>query len=103
MELEQIGNRKLRSTSAAQLKESRSKYAELIRAMRRAESRMDPVLAVFRDHVLFLKHNLNAQAIASLKSELTAIETDVAGLIREMEVSIARSQAFIEDMELVGA
>jgi hypothetical protein len=28
---------------------------------------MDPVLAAFHDQVLFLKHNLNARAIASLK------------------------------------
>ncbi|MFP6836641.1 MAG: DUF2959 family protein [Pseudomonadales bacterium] len=65
------------------------------RVERRSPSRQAAI-----DHVLFLKHNLNAQAIASLKSELTSIASDVAGLIREMEASIARSQAFIRDMEL---
>ncbi|MDH3642982.1 MAG: DUF2959 domain-containing protein [Gammaproteobacteria bacterium] len=99
-EIEMIGNAKLKRSSASQLKASERKYAELIRGMRRAEAKMTPVLNTFRDHVLFLKHNLNAQAIASLKSELTSIESDVAGLIREMETSIARSQAFIEEMEL---
>jgi len=100
-EIEMIGNPKLKRASAKQLKTSERKYTELIRGMRRAEARMTPVLNTFRDHVLFLKHNLNAQAIASLKSEMTSIEADVAGLIREMEASIARSQAFIEDMEVV--
>jgi hypothetical protein len=38
--------------------------------MKRAEKNIAPVLAAFRDQVLFLKHNLNAQAIASLKGEL---------------------------------
>ncbi len=100
-EIGQIGNAKLRQSSAGQLKASERKYAALIKGMRRAEAKMTPVLNTFRDHVLFLKHNLNAQAIASLKSELNSIEADVAGLIREMEASIARSQAFIEDMQLV--
>ncbi|HPY51913.1 MAG TPA: DUF2959 family protein, partial [Sedimentisphaerales bacterium] len=52
----------------------------------------------FRDQVLFLKHNLNAQALASLQNELVSIETNVAGLIQEMEASIAEANAFIEAM-----
>jgi len=32
-----------------------------------------------------LKHNLNAQAIASLQGELTNMETEIGTLIREME------------------
>ncbi|MEM6708389.1 MAG: DUF2959 domain-containing protein [Pseudomonadota bacterium] len=101
-ELGEISNPNYRSASERQLKESEAKYADLIRAMRRAESRMDPVLTAFKDNVLFLKHNLNAQAIASLKTELVSIESNVSTLIREMETSIAESQAFIEDMSLSG-
>ena len=101
-EIELISNRRLRTSSAEQLKSSQRQYGELIRAMRRAESKMQPVLTAFQDQVLFLKHNLNAQAISSLRGELAAIETDVAVLIRDMEASIAKSQAFIEDMELLG-
>ena len=63
---------------------------------------MEPVLNAFRDQVLFLKHNLNATAIASLKGELGMIETDVAALVQDMEASIARSPAFIEEMHLLG-
>ena len=77
-------------------------YKELIKAMRRAEGKMQPVLVAFRDQVLFLKHNLNAQAISSLQGELGSIQSDVAVLIFDMEASIAKSQAFIEDMELLG-
>ncbi len=100
-ELDQIENRTLRNSSSGQLRASEAKYAELIKAMRRAESRMAPVLTAFKDNVLFLKHNLNAQAIASLKTELNGIENNVGALIREMETSIAESQSFIEDMELL--
>ena len=101
-ELDQITNDRLRASSADQLARSRRQYDELIRAMRRAESRMDPVLDAFRDQVLYLKHNLNARAIASLQGELDGIETNVAELVRDMEASIARSEAFIEEMNLLG-
>ncbi len=98
-EIDEISSADLRRSSQRQLDSSRKSYGELMRAMRRAESRMEPVLTAFRDQVLFLKHNLNAQAIASLKSELVGIETDVAQLIREMETSIARSQAYIQELQ----
>ncbi|MEZ5560292.1 MAG: DUF2959 domain-containing protein [Pseudomonadales bacterium] len=98
-EIGQISDRGLRSASTRQLQASERQYGELIKAMRRAESRMEPVLKTFRDYVLYLKHNLNAQAIASLKSELSGIESDVAALIREMEISIDRAKAFVADME----
>jgi hypothetical protein len=97
-----IGNSRLRSASESQLKSSRQQYKALIRSMRSAEAKMAPVLNAFRDQVLFLKHNLNAQAVASLKGELGAIETDVAALIKDMEASIARSQEFIDQMQLLG-
>ena len=101
-EIEEISSAKLKRSSRDQLSASKKRYAELLRAMRRSESRMPPVLTAFNDQVLYLKHNLNAQAIASLKNELGSIENNVAGLIREMETSIARAQAFIEDMEASG-
>ena len=78
---------------------TRRQYQGLIRAMRSAEARMAPVLQAFQDQVLFLKHNLNARAIDSLQGELGTIETDVAQLIREMEKSIAESEAFIRSLQ----
>lgn len=99
-EIKQISSDSLRSQSASQLKASRRQYWDLIRAMRKAEAKMAPVLDAFRDQVLFLKHNLNARAIASLKGELVGIEKDVAVLIRDMEASIEKSQKFIDDMSV---
>ena len=74
-----------------------------MQAMRRAEQKMAPVLTAFKDQVLYLKHNLNAQAIASLQSELSSIESDVVQLIREMEASIREADTFISAMALINA
>ena len=97
-ELDQYTNESLRSASAAQLAQTRTQYDRLLAAMRAAESKMDPVLKAFKDQVLFLKHNLNAQAIASLGTTVGQIESDVTRLIREMEASINEADAFIREM-----
>jgi len=98
-EIDLIGDGGLKSASERQLEESRERYASLMRTMRQAEERMAPVLDTFRDYVLYLKHNLNAQAIASLQGELGGIESDVSVLIRDMEASISEARSFIRTME----
>ena len=75
-------------------------FAErLISAMRRSEDKMQPVLAALKDNVLYLKHNLNAQAVASLKTEFSRIEQDIDVLIEEMRKAIASSDEFIESLQ----
>jgi chromosome segregation ATPase len=98
-ELEQYSSDRLRRSSAQKLKETRSHYQSLMAAMRRAEARLEPVLIPLRDQVLYLKHNLNARAIASMKSELGQVEGDVSRLIREMEAAIREADAFIVTLE----
>ena len=97
-ELDQYSDAKLRRASEQQMKETRDRYQDLIGAMRRAESKMEPVLAAFHDRVLFLKHNLNAQAIASLRGEVGTLEKDVARLVGEMDAAIREANEFIESM-----
>ncbi len=97
-ELNQYTSDILRRSSKRKLKETRRRYVKLISAMKRAEEKIDPVLSVFRDQVLFLKHNLNARAITSLRNELVSVKSDVASLIKEMEASIAESDSFIKAM-----
>jgi hypothetical protein len=97
-ELGQYKNESYRNTSQKQLDQTKQSYAKLIQAMKKAESKMEPVLDTFRDQVLFLKHNLNARAVSSLQSELDNIETDIALLIKDMEASIAEADEFINSM-----
>lgn len=94
-ELDLYDSASLRRSSQQQLDETQSHYQQLITRMHEAESRMDPVLQAFEDQVLYLKHNLNAQAIGALETELGQISTDVDTLIRNMEASIAESERFI--------
>jgi hypothetical protein len=97
-ELDEYSSASLRRASQKQLSDTRERYEDLMAAMRRAESKIQPVLDAFHDQVLFLKHNLNAKAIASLQDELVSVETDITALVREMQASIDEANAFIESM-----
>jgi chromosome segregation ATPase len=97
-ELRQYTDANLRRASADQLRRTQTSYRQLMEAMRRAESKIDPVLLAFRDRVLFLKHNLNAQAIASLKTDRAAVESDIQALIRDMNQSITEADRFVQSM-----
>lgn len=88
----------LRRASEGQLRDTQKRYETLTAKMDAATASMDPVLTVFNDRVLYLKHNLNARAIAALGAETMDIEDDVARLITEMEQSISAADAFIAEM-----
>ena len=97
-ELNEYSSDNLRRSSARKLQQTKRQYAKLIGAMKRAESKMEPVLVAFNDQVLFLKHNLNAKAIASLQTELVSVEAEVNSLIKDMEASIKEADSFIGAM-----
>lgn len=98
-EAEQFSSASLRRGSKQQLAETKRQYKQLLNAMESAESKLEPVLVVFKDQVLYLKHNLNARAISSLKNELKDIKSDVSLLIEAMEQSIDEANTFIASME----
>jgi hypothetical protein len=95
-ELGKYSNPALRTQSAAQLEVTQR------RIMDQAASRMDPVLATFRDQVLFLKHNLNARAVASLDGTTRTLQGDISRLVADMEKSIKEADTFIASMKSAG-
>ncbi|MFK7895000.1 MAG: DUF2959 domain-containing protein [Myxococcota bacterium] len=98
LEIDQYQSARLRTQSEQSLRETQGRYSQLIDAMRRAEAKMPPVLNAFRDQVLFLKHNLNARAVAALEDTLGEIENDVASLIRDIDVSIKEAESFLSQL-----
>jgi ElaB/YqjD/DUF883 family membrane-anchored ribosome-binding protein len=98
-ELGQYSNGDLRRKSEAKLSQTKARYHDMLAAMKRAEQRIDPVLKPLRDQVLYLKHNLNARALAAMKGELVKVDVQVDQLVREMNRSIAEADKFIQTME----
>jgi hypothetical protein len=89
----------LRRSSQQKLKDTKTRYKEMLTSMHGAEKSMDPVLRSFRDNVLFLKHNLNAQAIGSLRSEFSILKGEIDVLIKKMNLAIDTSNKFISDIQ----
>lgn len=97
-EIDQIQNPDIKRNSSSQLASTKQRYGEMLAAMKKAAAGMDPVLAAFKDHVLALKHNLNAQAISSLQGTFTSIQDDVSALVERMQASIREADSFLQSM-----
>ena len=98
-EIKQYSSDSLRRESQRKYDVTERKYEELIKAMKKAESKLEPALVPLRDQVLFMKHNLNARAIAGLSDEVISVQTNVDKLVRDMENAIAEADKFIAAMQ----
>lgn len=97
-EIDEIGNQDYKRRSQKKLTTTKARYDRLLSSMNKASESMDPVLAKLRDQVLYLKHNLNAQALGSLDREAEILETDIGRLIEDMQASIREADQFIAEM-----
>lgn len=98
-ELAEYQNKELRRSSKEQLRRTEQRYREMVTGMHQAEASMTPVLQIFKDNVLFLKHNLNAQAIGSLQEEFATLKGEIDIVIRKMNSAIELSNKFIADVK----
>ncbi len=98
-ELTEYQNKDLRRASEKKLRTTQRRYKEMLTTMHRAEASMEPVLKIFNDNVLFLKHNLNAQAIGSLQSEFATLRGEINVLIQKMNEAIKSSNTFIANIK----
>jgi hypothetical protein len=97
-EISAMGNGKLKSQDTVMLRDAKARQATYLRAMRKTEDQINPVLKAFRDQVLFLKHNLNSRAIGSLKSTSANLQSDVAELIQSIDASSQEADKLITSL-----
>lgn len=97
-EADSMGNRSFRQKSLSHLATTQQRYEQMRMALLRSQDRCRPVLRQFKEYVLFLKHNLNAQAIGALNNEANDIIDGLSTLIDEMNNSIAETDAFINTL-----
>lgn len=97
-EIQEIKTASLKNQSQQKLNETESKYRAFFNNLKSSEAKMKPVLGKLRDQVLFIKHNLNAKAIAGLKTESLKIQGEIESLIQEMNVSIEQADQVIKEI-----
>jgi len=95
-ELDKYQDRSLRRRSETRLHSTEREVERLLRAMHAAEKSLTPVLQKLEDRVLYIKHNLNAAALAGLDADVPDLRRDVDRLVREMQASIAEADRFIQ-------
>ncbi len=98
-EIKDLSNPQFQENSRQQLAATRVRYDKMHASMRVSADKMWPVLNSLNDYVIYLKHNLNARAMGSLKKEMTDIEGDVTILIEDISASIDEADAFLKDFE----
>jgi Protein of unknown function (DUF2959) len=97
-EIDGMQDKKLKAQSAVMLRQSRLNEAGYVKSMRQTEARMTPVITAFHDQVTFLKHNLNARAIGSLKGTSAKMSTDVDVLMISLDGSMAQADTLINSL-----
>lgn len=97
-ELSDYQNVSYRRSSKEQLQKTIARYNKMLHNMKQAEASMQPVLVIFKDNVLFLKHNLNAQAIGALQGEFSVLQGEIDNLVHKMNIAIASSNSFIAEI-----
>lgn len=97
-EIEEIEKSSFRQRSRKSLEETRRRYKVLHESMIEAENSMEPVLQRLQDYVLYLKHNLNAQAIGSIREEKEEIELGIESLIEDINKSVREAEDFLKTL-----
>lgn len=99
MEAKQIGNANYRAKSLSKRSSTKKAFNSTVKVLDQSLQRLDRSLDKIKDNVLFLKHNLNAQAVGSLSLELKQIEEQITLLIGQLDKSSKASDAFIKKLE----
>ncbi len=97
-EMQLYTNESFRNASRDKYNKTRKRYTKLVQSFRDVEGKLEPTLNGFRDQVLFLKHNINAQSVTSLEDELVTVEAEIEALIRELQVAIKDTDVFLSSM-----
>ena len=97
-ELQEITDPSLRELSQERLEETVSRNESLVDSLRSTQDKMTPIVTAFGDHVLFLKHDLNAHAIAALNDSVKRVEKDISSLFGVMQSSIKKADVFVASM-----
>ncbi len=98
-EAEQIGNKDLRRDSLAKREQSLKKFNTMLVSLNHSEKSLDPVLVRLNDHVLYVKHQLNAKVMGAFQIETNSIKAGIAKLIVDLEKSTQATADFISQIQ----
>ena len=97
--LDEISSESLRQRSQARLNEARVRYGEILTEGRTASAMFEPLMGALRDQVVFLGHDLNPSAIASLKPDAEKLNAQAESLLSGIERTQRKISGYIASLK----
>lgn len=101
-DMEAFGNSRMRQRSQTRLDETRTSYQGIVGATQAAQIALDAFHDDLRDHATFLRHDLNANSVASLRSDVRELRAQIDGLDVRFDATVAAARAYVESAALYG-
>ncbi len=101
-DMEAFGNSRMRQRSQTRLDETRTRFQSIIGATQAAQIALDAFHDDMRDHALFLRHDLNSAAVASIRTDVRALNEQIQGLDTRFDATTAAARAYVESAALYG-
>ncbi len=97
--IESISSESLRAKSQGRLNHTRSRYADALRAGRRARAEFDLFIESLRDQVVFLGYDLNPAAVASLKEDAAKINQQAGELFKKIDEVVDMTNGYLQSLK----
>lgn len=95
-DLEAYSNPEMRQRSQARLSAARERYDAVLAAVEPLLVEYEAVNQTLRDHVLFLKHDMNPAALATIQDDVRSVAKDAASLDGRFNSGRAAAIAYVE-------
>ncbi len=97
-ELAAMHNGELKNKSIILVRKTREQCGALIGQMKAVEAKAQTVLKEFEDQVLFLEHNMDGEAVSSVRTKANSMDAEVKSLAGDIEASTREADAFIASL-----
>jgi hypothetical protein len=97
-EADGIHDLNLRNISLDNLKTAQEDYAKYEKRLDEAEANLIPTAQSLNDHILFIKHLLNAETIKQLDPTVKELEKKLASLLEDMNGLLDETQKYIDSI-----
>jgi len=101
-DMEAFGNSRMRQRSQSRLDETRTRFQSIVGATQAAQIALDAFHDDMRDHALFLRHDLNSDAVASIRADVRALNDQIRGLDTRFDATTAAARSYVESAALYG-
>lgn len=101
-DLEAFGNSRMRERSHLRLEETRARYQTVLNAANAAHVSLEGFNADLRDHALFLGHDFNSAALASIAGDVVALKERSSELDTRFDACANAAKSYVEAAALHG-